>query len=161
MHIVLVEDDAPLAEFIATALRAQGWRADVSARGEPVAASLQRDDCDALILDIGLPGIDGLETLRRALTRRHELRRSEVLMLAALRFDASARRAYIDGRPVHLSARHRGRARADHRRARRAAGPAAERADRARCAPTSSTRPCSRSAIRPAACSAAMLRCCR
>jgi two-component system OmpR family response regulator len=153
MHVLLVEDDAPLAESIATALRAQGWRVDVSARGEPVAASLQRDDYDALILDIGLPGIDGLETLRRvreqgstlpvlmltardavedrvrglehgaddylvkpfapselvarlrALTRRHDLRRSEVLMLAALRFDSSARRAHIDGRAIHLSAR--------------------------------------------------------
>ena len=153
MHILLVEDDSPLAESIASAMRAQGWRADVSAHGEPVPASLLQDDYDALVLDIGLPGIDGLETLRRvreqgsflpvlmltardsiedrvsglelgaddylvkpfalrellarlrALVRRHELRRSETLVLSALRFDASARRAHIGDRPIHLSAR--------------------------------------------------------
>lgn len=64
MLILLVEDDEPLAGSIARALKAQGWRVDISARGEPVPLSLQRDDYDALILDIGLPGIDGLETLR-------------------------------------------------------------------------------------------------
>ena len=153
MHILLVEDDSPLAESIATAMRSRGWRADVSARGEPVPASLLQDAYDALVLDIGLPGIDGLETLRRvleqgsylpvlmltardgvedrvlglewgaddylvkpfalsellarlrALVRRHELRRSETLVLSALRFDASARRAYIAERAIQLSAR--------------------------------------------------------
>jgi len=153
MHVLVVEDDSPLAESIATAMRAHGWRADVSARGEPVPASLLQDDYDALVLDIGLPGIDGLETLRRvraqgsllpvlmltaldavddrvrglecgaddylikpfalsellarmrALVRRHELRRSETLVLGALRFDAAARRVNIDERPIHLSAR--------------------------------------------------------
>ncbi|HEX6707451.1 MAG TPA: response regulator transcription factor [Albitalea sp.] len=153
MHVLVVEDDSPLAESIATAMRAQGWRPDVSARGEPVPASLLKDSYDVVVLDIGLPGIDGLETLRRvreqgstlpvlmltardavddrvrglecgaddylvkpfalsellarlrALVRRHELRRSETLILAALRFDAAARRAFIDEQPVHLSAR--------------------------------------------------------
>ncbi|HKX41165.1 MAG TPA: response regulator transcription factor [Burkholderiaceae bacterium] len=153
MHILLVEDDAPLAESVAAAMRARGWRTDVSACGEPVAASLLKDDYDALVLDIGLPGIDGLETLRRvraqgsflpvlmltardriddrvagledgaddylvkpfaitellarlrALVRRHEFRRSEMLVLSALRFDASARRAYIADQPIRLSAR--------------------------------------------------------
>ena len=153
MHILLVEDDAPLAESIAQAMRARGWRADVSARGEPVCASLRQDAYDALVLDIGLPGIDGLETLRRvraqgshlpvlmlsardgidarvvglesgaddylvkpfalselvarlrALVRRHDMRRSEQLILAALRYDAAARRAWIGERAVALSAR--------------------------------------------------------
>lgn len=153
MHVLVVEDDSPLAESIATAMRAHGWRADVSDRGEPVPASLKRDEYDALVLDIGLPGIDGLETLRRvreqgsvlpvlmltaldaidervrglecgaddylvkpfaitellarmrALVRRHELRRSEVLALGALRFDVAARRALVDGQPLQLSAR--------------------------------------------------------
>ena len=65
MLILLVEDDGPLAASIASAFEAQGWRVDISARGEPVPMSLQRDAYDALVLDIGLPGIDGLETLKR------------------------------------------------------------------------------------------------
>jgi len=80
MLILLVEDDQPLAASIAAALAAQGWRVDISARGEPVPASLQRDDYDALVLDIGLPGIDGLETLRRVRAQGSTL---PVLMLTA------------------------------------------------------------------------------
>jgi DNA-binding response OmpR family regulator len=65
MLILLVEDDELLANAMANALRSQGWHVDVSSRGEPIARSVQRDPYDALVLDIGLPGIDGLETLRR------------------------------------------------------------------------------------------------
>jgi DNA-binding response OmpR family regulator len=64
MHVLLVEDDEALAASIAGALRAQGWRVDVGHRGEPVAASVQQDDYDVLVLDIGLPGIDGIEVVR-------------------------------------------------------------------------------------------------
>jgi two-component system, OmpR family, response regulator len=153
MHVLIVEDDSPLAESIAIAMRSRGWRADISDRGEPVPASLLKDEYDVLVLDIGLPGIDGLETLRRvrdqgsllpvlmltardavedrvrglergaddylvkpfalgellarmhALVRRHELRRSETLVLAALNFDATGKRARIGEQPIHLSAR--------------------------------------------------------
>lgn len=65
MHILLVEDDEALATSVAGALQAQGWRVDTSARGEPVPRSLAQDAYDLLVLDLGLPGIDGLETLRR------------------------------------------------------------------------------------------------
>jgi len=80
MHVLIVEDDSPLAASIATAMQARGWRADVSERGEPVPASLLQDEYDALVLDIGLPGIDGLETLRRV---REQGSLLPVLMLTA------------------------------------------------------------------------------
>lgn len=65
MLILLVEDDEPLAASIVGALEAQHWRVDVSARGEPVPLSLERGDYDVLVLDIGLPGIDGYELAQR------------------------------------------------------------------------------------------------
>src|SRR5438105_14282423 len=80
MHVLIVEDDSPLAASIATAMQGRGWRADVSGRGEPVPASLLQDAYDALVLDIGLPGIDGLETLRRV---REQGSLLPVLMLTA------------------------------------------------------------------------------
>lgn len=65
MRILLVEDDEFLAESTARALRSQSWVVDVTGRGEPVPLSLREDRYDLLILDIGLAGIDGFETLRR------------------------------------------------------------------------------------------------
>jgi len=65
VRILLVEDDAVLADSTARALRSQGWVVDCTARGEPVPISLREDRYDLLILDIGLAGIDGFETLRR------------------------------------------------------------------------------------------------
>ncbi|MDR0275269.1 MAG: response regulator transcription factor [Burkholderiaceae bacterium] len=80
MNILLVEDDAALAQATAEVLRARGWRVDVSAAGEPVPRSVRQDDYDVLVLDIGLPGIDGLEVLRRVRAQGSHL---PVLMLTA------------------------------------------------------------------------------
>lgn len=80
MNILLVEDDETLAQSIAEAIRARGWRVDISARGEPVPKSVQQDNYEALVLDIGLPGIDGLETLKRVRAQGSYL---PVLMLTA------------------------------------------------------------------------------
>ncbi|MDQ7988763.1 MAG: response regulator transcription factor [Candidatus Dactylopiibacterium sp.] len=66
MRVMLVEDDPALADTISRALQGQtGAQVDWTVRGEPVAASLQADAYDLLVLDIGLPGIDGFEVLRR------------------------------------------------------------------------------------------------
>jgi DNA-binding response OmpR family regulator len=65
MHILLAEDDPALAESTARALRSQGWSVDHTPRGEPVPGSVRADPYDLVILDIGLEGIDGFETLRR------------------------------------------------------------------------------------------------
>jgi DNA-binding response OmpR family regulator len=65
VRILLVEDDPALAQSVSRALQSQGYEVDATAKGEPVAYSLQRGPYDLLILDIGLPGIDGFEVLRR------------------------------------------------------------------------------------------------
>lgn len=80
MRILLVEDDDVLAESTARALRSQSWVVDCSARGEPVPLSLREDRYDLLILDVGLAGIDGFETLRRVRAQGSEL---PVLLLTA------------------------------------------------------------------------------
>lgn len=80
MHILLVEDDPEVAGSTARALRSQGWVVDVSERGEPVPRSVRQDPYDLVILDVGLPGIDGFETLRRL---REQGSRTPVLMLTA------------------------------------------------------------------------------
>ncbi|RZT95210.1 response regulator [Rivibacter subsaxonicus] len=80
LHVLLAEDDPALAESTARALRSQGWEVDHTPRGEPVPGSLAADPYDLLILDIGLAGIDGFETLRRV---REQGLQTPVLILTA------------------------------------------------------------------------------
>jgi two-component system OmpR family response regulator len=80
MRILLIEDDAALARSIAALLRAGGNAVDHVATGEDALSVVAGEPYALVILDVGLPGIDGftvLETLRR----RGE--RVPVLMLTA------------------------------------------------------------------------------
>jgi len=65
MRVLLVEDDAAIADSVSSLLTSKGYVVDWTRRGEPVANSVGRDQYDAVILDVGLPGIDGFEVLRR------------------------------------------------------------------------------------------------
>lgn len=80
LHVLLVEDDEPLAASIATALHQNGWSVEVTSRGEHFAPTLQKEKFDVAILDINLPGIDGFEAMRRA---RQAHVRTPILVLTA------------------------------------------------------------------------------
>jgi two-component system phosphate regulon response regulator OmpR len=64
-HILLVEDDPRLAEMVSEYLGEAGFRVAIAGSGEEGLARLSREPCDALVLDLALPGIDGLEVCRR------------------------------------------------------------------------------------------------
>jgi DNA-binding response OmpR family regulator len=63
--VLLVEDDAAIAEPLARALRRAGHDVDAVADGEAAAARGMSGVHDLVILDLGLPGLDGLEVCRR------------------------------------------------------------------------------------------------
>ena len=65
MRILIVEDDPSLAAGLARILEAEGYAADVMKSGEQAGLATQQERFDLVILDIGLPGIDGFEVLRR------------------------------------------------------------------------------------------------
>lgn len=69
MHILLVEDDAVLADGLARTLQAQGMQVEVARDGLQADALLQRNPPLVAVLDIGLPGIDGFEVVRRLRAR--------------------------------------------------------------------------------------------
>lgn len=64
-RILVVEDDADIAEILRLNLADEGYAVDWAADGESGLARLAATGCDAVILDIMLPGIDGLEVCRR------------------------------------------------------------------------------------------------
>lgn len=80
MRLLLVEDQEELAEWLAKALRQGGHAVDVMGRGDHADHLLLTQPYDLLILDLSLPGLDGLEVLRRLRARGSGL---PVLILTA------------------------------------------------------------------------------
>jgi two-component system response regulator RstA len=63
--ILLVEDDAPLAAMIAEYLSGHGFRVGIEPRGDTAVARILAEKPDLVILDLALPGEDGLTICRR------------------------------------------------------------------------------------------------
>ena len=82
MRLLLVEDHAELAEWVAKALVQAGYAVDVLARGDHAEHALLTQPYDLVILDLSLPGLDGLEVLRR-LRGRDKGAHTPVLVLTA------------------------------------------------------------------------------
>jgi DNA-binding response OmpR family regulator len=64
MHILLVEDDELLGDGLAAGLRHCGYEVDWLRDGESARIALASGDHAALVLDLGLPGLDGMALLR-------------------------------------------------------------------------------------------------
>ncbi len=80
MHVLLVEDDPVLADGIARILRGHDMIVDVVHNGDDADRALQAREMSVAVLDIGLPGIDGFEVVRRLRARGRQL---PVLLLTA------------------------------------------------------------------------------
>lgn len=65
-RILIVEDDGHIAELLQLHLSDEGYDISHAADGNQGMAMLEQGGWDALILDLMLPGIDGLEICRRA-----------------------------------------------------------------------------------------------
>lgn len=63
--IVLVEDDAPLRNLTARALREHGYHTRAVATGAEMWVVLENEPTDLLVLDVMLPGTNGIDLLRR------------------------------------------------------------------------------------------------
>jgi DNA-binding response OmpR family regulator len=66
MRVLVVEDEAKIAGALCEALGAEGHEAARVGDGPAALQALERGGVDLMVLDLGLPGLDGLEVLRRA-----------------------------------------------------------------------------------------------
>jgi two-component system response regulator TctD len=80
MRILLVEDHPELARWVAKAFRESGWAVDVVSDGTDADQVLSTEDYAVVVLDLTLPGLDGLEVLRRLRGRKQKV---PVLLLTA------------------------------------------------------------------------------
>jgi DNA-binding response OmpR family regulator len=90
MRVLIVEDDIRIAEDIRDAVQAAGFVADMVHDGEEAWFIGGTEPYDAVILDLGLPGIDGLTILKRWRSEEHTF---PVLILTA----RSAWQERVDG----------------------------------------------------------------
>lgn len=80
MRILLVEDDIALRDGLQQALSVQGFAVNAVSSGQQALAVARAADCDTVILDLGLPDMDGLTVLKQL---RQKWPRMPVLVLTA------------------------------------------------------------------------------
>lgn len=80
MPILLIEDDLPLADGLARALRQAGHEVDVAGSVAAACRALDARPCDLVVLDLGLPDLDGSAVVRHLAAHRLDI---PVLVLSA------------------------------------------------------------------------------
>ena len=65
MHILVVEDDSRMAELLRRGLTSEGHTVDVALDGLRGLEKAQQSTFDALVLDVMMPGMDGIALARR------------------------------------------------------------------------------------------------
>lgn len=114
MRLLFVEDEPDLREVLKKQLQGSGYSVDACGDGLEALDYLQLTAYDAVILDIMLPGVDGLSVLKKmrnagdktpVLLRRSNGQVSNVLQCGGLEMDLNSRRVSRDGRELQLSAK--------------------------------------------------------
>ena len=80
MRILVVDDEPAVRESLRRALQLEGYEVELAGDGQEALESLRVDGVDAMVLDVSMPRLDGLETCRRL---RSEGSALPVLMLTA------------------------------------------------------------------------------
>jgi two-component system OmpR family response regulator len=80
LRVLVVDDEPNLCELLATVLRYEGWQVETAGHGQAALRLARELDPDVVVLDIMMPGLDGLAVLRRL--REHDPR-MPVLFLTA------------------------------------------------------------------------------
>ena len=81
-HILIVDDEPGMRRYLQTVLELDSYRVSTAANGEEALEKIQRDQPDVVLLDVVMPGCDGLETLKRI---RESRPTTKVVMLSCVR----------------------------------------------------------------------------
>ncbi len=61
--LLIIDDDRDFAEGLAEALELHGHQVDIAFTGEDGVEAVKKNDYDTILMDIGLPGLNGVESL--------------------------------------------------------------------------------------------------
>lgn len=76
--VLLVDDEIDFLSILAERLESRGLKVTAVTRGEDAVAMVENEGFDLIIVDLSMPGIDGLETLKRIKAKQPD---SEIIML--------------------------------------------------------------------------------
>jgi two-component system response regulator MprA len=79
-RVLLVDDEHSLRRMLERSLSAEGFDVSLAADGGQALAAVERQAPDVIVLDVGLPGLDGLQVCRRLRAKGHA---TPILMLTA------------------------------------------------------------------------------
>lgn len=99
-HILIVDDNRDAADSMAVLLRLKGHKIDVCYDGDAALQIPARAEADLILLDIGLPGIDGYEVARRL--RPHLKDGAQIVALTGYGTEEGRRRSHEAGFDAHL-----------------------------------------------------------
>ncbi len=68
-HILVVDDELHIGELYKSELEDEGYAVTVATSGQEALESVEKDPPDLIILDIQMPGMDGIETLEKLIGR--------------------------------------------------------------------------------------------
>ena len=134
MRLLIVEDEKQICDMVAKSLYGVGYEVDTCYDGEEALECILTEDYDLIVLDLNLPGMDGMEILRelrreneetkviilsargqiadkariRSLTRRKFVQKDVCLESGGISFDTIKREAYAKGEKVSLTRKENG-----------------------------------------------------
>ncbi|MGK2944646.1 MAG: PAS domain S-box protein [Desulfuromonadales bacterium] len=92
-RILLVDDDSQVREIIGLSLRKWAWHIEEAGSGEEAVKKWQDDGVDIILMDLAMPGIDGLEATRTI----RQLEKESADRVCIIGFTAHAQREVVDG----------------------------------------------------------------
>lgn len=97
--ILIVEDDAPVCNLITTTLKTHNYKYIVASKGENAIVEASSHNPDIILLDLGLPDIDGVEVIRRIRTWSN----TPIIVISARSEDADKIEALDSGADDYLT----------------------------------------------------------
>ncbi len=99
-HILVVDDEPSMLRYLQTVLELDSYRVSTASNGLEALDKVQRDSPDLVLLDMVMPGADGLETLQRIRESKHS---TKVVMLSCVRDTRKVAQAMRLGAQDYLS----------------------------------------------------------
>ncbi len=72
-RILLVDDDSSLCLLYKTEFEAEGWEVEIANNGFEAIEKIENNDYDLVVLDIRMPGMDGISALEKIAVKKRDL----------------------------------------------------------------------------------------